>query len=243
MREELTNSMANKERVIIDMHVHTKYSDGVHDIKEILLYAKHKGLSGIAITDHNTVLGALKALKLSMDYNVIIIPGVEVNTSKAHVLLYGIREEIPIRLKKNPSIQELIDYAQENDLFISIAHPYGRALFFKYPVVNMHDILHRVHAIEIANGRTPPRQNAEAFKLAMKYNKAFTGGSDAHIIDELGRIRVIAFEPVENYEDFLKQVLKRKIKIVGSTKVITIISGIIKRRIVLLEKSIRTLIK
>jgi len=234
--------MTNKERVIIDMHVHTKYSDGIHDIREILLYAKHKGLSGIAITDHDTVLGALKALKLSMDYKVIIIPGVEISTDKAHVLLYGIKEEIPARLKKNPSIQELIDYARENDLLVSIAHPYGRALFFKYPVVNMHDILHRVHAIEIANGRTLPRQNAKAFKLAMKYNKAFTGGSDAHIIDELGRIRVIAFEPVENYEDFLKQVLKKKVKITGSTGVATIISGIIKRRIILLEKRIRTLV-
>lgn len=224
------------EKLVIDMHVHTTYSDGVCSVEEILVYAKIKGLNGIAITDHDTVKGALKALKLSKNHGLLVIPGIEVSTSKAHVLLYGIEEDLPRNLKKKPDPLEIVDYAYENNLVVSIAHPYGKALFFKYPVAAMKEVLSKVHAIEVVNGRTPYRQNIKALELAKRYNKAYTAGSDAHIVDELGKITVMINEPVESYEEVLELVLRRKIKIIGSTRVIDILLGMVKRRVILVKR-------
>ena len=51
-----------------DLHIHSKYSyDGILEPKDIVKIAIKKGLDGIAITDHNTVKGALEAKKYEYD--------------------------------------------------------------------------------------------------------------------------------------------------------------------------------
>ena len=48
---------------IIDLHTHTTASDGSYTPAELIRYAKEKGLSAIAVTDHDTVAGAAEAVK------------------------------------------------------------------------------------------------------------------------------------------------------------------------------------
>ncbi len=222
--------------IAVDMHVHTIFSDGVHTVREILRYAKIKGLNGIAVTDHNTAIGALKALNEARNLGLLVIPGVEVNCREGHILLYGIREELPQRLRRKPDVHEVIDYGLENSVLVSIAHPYGRALFLRYPIVEMTEILHRIRGIEVLNGRTPMSRNKLALELAEKLGKVYTAGSDAHVVDELGRVRVLVDDPVESYEDFLEYVKQRKIKVIGSTTILGIAVGIAKRKIMILKK-------
>ena len=57
----------------IDFHVHTCYScDSSITLKEVVVFAKKRGLDGVAVTDHNTVKGALK-LKTR---DLLIVPGI-----------------------------------------------------------------------------------------------------------------------------------------------------------------------
>ncbi len=226
----------DSDRVVVDMHVHTAFSDGVHDVKEILLYARVKGLNGIAITDHNTAIGAFKALAEARRLGLLVIPGVEVNCREGHILLYGVREELPQKLKHKPSVYEVVDYGLENSILVSIAHPYGKALFLKYPVVEIAEVLSRVQGIEVLNGRTPMSRNELALRLAQKLGKVYTAGSDAHVVDELGRVRVLVDNPVESYEDFLEYVKRKKIRVIGSTTILGIVRGIAKRKIMILKK-------
>ena len=69
----------------IDPHIHSIYSDGYGRIEEILRIAKLKNLDGIAITDHNTIKGYLKAKQINNDKQFIIIPGIEVETDAGHI--------------------------------------------------------------------------------------------------------------------------------------------------------------
>jgi len=63
----------------IDFHVHTCYSgDSSITLKEVVSFAKKRGLNGVAITDHNTLKGAQK-LKTN---EIIVVPGIEVSTWK-----------------------------------------------------------------------------------------------------------------------------------------------------------------
>ena len=45
----------------IDLHMHSTYSDGTYTPAELVTYAKKKGLSGISLTDHDTIEGLNEA--------------------------------------------------------------------------------------------------------------------------------------------------------------------------------------
>lgn len=64
---------------MIDLHIHTKYSDGTNTPLEILQMAENLGLKQIAITDHNCVDGAVEAIKYLENYNLDFIIGCELS--------------------------------------------------------------------------------------------------------------------------------------------------------------------
>ena len=72
---------------MIDLHMHTKYSDGTDEIIDILKKAEEKKLKCISITDHNTVNAylALENINVSDYYSGKIIIGVELNTKVLNV--------------------------------------------------------------------------------------------------------------------------------------------------------------
>ncbi|MBQ2938673.1 MAG: PHP domain-containing protein [Clostridia bacterium] len=81
---------------MIDLHMHTKYSDGTNTCTEILKKAEEKQLTYISITDHNTCKAyeELKNLNIKELYKGRIIKGVELNTKvlgiPIEILGYGV---------------------------------------------------------------------------------------------------------------------------------------------------------
>lgn len=75
---------------IIDLHVHSKMSDGTLTPTEVVKLAKEIGLFAIALTDHDTVDGVEEAIKAGKEYGVRVIPGVELSAdykgSDLHIL-------------------------------------------------------------------------------------------------------------------------------------------------------------
>jgi Cof subfamily protein (haloacid dehalogenase superfamily) len=64
----------------VDLHVHSNRSDGTYSPSELVDYAIEKGLSAIALTDHDTVDGIEEILEYSKDKNIEVIPGIEYST-------------------------------------------------------------------------------------------------------------------------------------------------------------------
>lgn len=62
-----------------DLHIHTNYSDGVHEITEVFTLAKEAGLHTIAICDHDTVFHFPEIKKVAESTNLTWIPGVELS--------------------------------------------------------------------------------------------------------------------------------------------------------------------
>lgn len=83
---------------IIDLHTHTTASDGTYTPKELIKYAYEKGLSAIAITDHDTLSGIQEAVDYSKNFTegepLEVIPGIELSTNltgiKADIHLLGL---------------------------------------------------------------------------------------------------------------------------------------------------------
>ena len=65
---------------IVDLHTHTTASDGSYAPTELVKYAKQKGLSAIAITDHDTVAGVEEASMEGEELGIRVIPGAELST-------------------------------------------------------------------------------------------------------------------------------------------------------------------
>jgi hypothetical protein len=159
----------------IDLHVHTCYSrDSSITLKQVVSFAKKRGLDGIAITDHNTVKGALK-LKTK---EIIVVPGIEVSTLNGHLLGLNITTPIPAKL----GIEETIDLIHDAGGIAVAPHP---TAFYKSPPsrkVTSYD------AVEVMNASSVP------FSILTHYSRRFaeglglpqTGGSDSHYAPEIG---------------------------------------------------------
>lgn len=63
----------------IDLHVHSTASDGSFSPAEVAAAAEEKGLSAIALTDHDTTDGVDEALAAAENMEVEVIPGIEIS--------------------------------------------------------------------------------------------------------------------------------------------------------------------
>ena len=165
-----------------DLHVHTRFSrDSLSEPSKVIEVAKKKGLSGIAITDHNSMQGYMSARETARKLGIKIIPGEEVKTSSGEVLAYLISEEV--RPYRSP--EETIDEIREQGGIAAIAHPFrGRS-------IRSENIIRLADFVEVANGRSSRKENEKALELAKRCGKKGIGGSDAHLLREIGQVVTI----------------------------------------------------
>ena len=144
-------------------------------LEEVLTYSKKRGLDGVAITDHDTIEGALKLVKKS---ELIVIPGVEVSTLRGHVLALNITRPIPSGL----SLYETIQLIHDAGGIAVAAHPNVFYKRLKGRVASNFD------AIEVINSSAFPffASTYLSRKLAFRLNLPQTAGSDAHYAPEIG---------------------------------------------------------
>lgn len=93
-----------------DLHVHTFYSDSTFSPQEAVLCAKDKGLSAIAICDHDCIDGIKPSIDAGSKVDVEIVPGIELTIEKSdaeiHVLGYFIDWKADWFQKKLKGMQE-----------------------------------------------------------------------------------------------------------------------------------------
>lgn len=89
--------------MIIDLHCHTKLSDGSLGIEDVIAQAKRTGIDWLSLTDHDTMASFSRANVIGQREGVKILPGVELSawdkerSSKVHILCYCPRK--PDRLE------------------------------------------------------------------------------------------------------------------------------------------------
>lgn len=164
----------------LDLHIHSQYSEDAQGTpKEIMKHLINKGLNGMSITDHNTLEGSIKALKLA-DKDFCVIPGMEISTADGHVLALNINEVIPKSLSAEDTIDRIIDQGGTP----IIPHLFRNMSGIK--VNNLKKIITKLDAIEVFNSCSLPQTNLKTLTIAKKYNLGGTGGSDSHIPEYVG---------------------------------------------------------
>ncbi|GIO83760.1 PHP-like protein [Paenibacillus faecis] len=93
-----------------DLHTHTRASDGMNAPADNVRLAREQGLTGLAITDHDTVAGVREAMAEGERQSILVIPGVEISTRASgkdiHVLGYFIQTDDPVLLQRLASLRE-----------------------------------------------------------------------------------------------------------------------------------------
>lgn len=219
-----------KEGILFDMHFHTKYSDGSSSLKSIEKKC-NKYDFGVAITDHNLIKGCLKA----KEYNFKFIPAVEVRGNENVdnlIYFYDLSELeefytkiIKPNFKKDRHIgslkissKEVLELTKDYNCITSLPHPFAffqyfglkkkKGIYIESRFRKGFDLIKLADAVEVINGHLLKRKNFKAMELAKDFDKAYTGGSDGHIILDLGK--VLTHVDCDTLEEFLDGILKRK---------------------------------
>ncbi len=187
-----------------DLHIHSKYSyDGILEPKDIIKIAIKRGLDGLAITDHNTVKGALEVKKYETD-DLKVIVGSEIKTERGEIIGLFLEEEINSR-----DFCEVIDKIKEQNGVVVVPHPFDKLR--KSTFTPTKDDVKFIDCIEGFNSRCVfQKYNKEAINFAMKQGLKIVAGSDAHFRNEIGNAGIET-----NEEDIRKAILSGKIKIFG----------------------------
>jgi len=165
----------------VDFHCHTRFSkDSLVDLPDLLHICDHRSISKLAITDHNTIAGALQAVKLAPDRFII---GEEVMTLQGELLAFFLKEEVPAGLPA----QQAVDLLRSQGAFISVSHPFDRLRQGSWRESDLLSILPYIDAIEMFNSRCLlPQYNMKAIIFAQQHHILGTVGSDAHALSEVG---------------------------------------------------------
>ena len=195
----LRSRLASRRLIDVDLHMHTDHSfDCATPVEVLLAEARGRGLGAIAITDHNEISGAHEARTKAEGIKVIV--GEEIKTAEqGEVIGLFIEDKVPRGLSLSETVAEI----KRQGGLVYVPHPFDR-LHSVPDYEHLLPILDQIDAIEVFNPRVAISEfNDEAMRFAAKYRIPAGAGSDAHVPQGLGSVR-IRMRDFEGPEEFLQ---------------------------------------
>ena len=168
-----------------ELHVHTRFSPDCTTPPDKLVERCQKvGVNCVAITDHNTIQGALAVQEIAP---FLVIIGEEVKSAAGEITGLFLSEEVPAGL----SPMETVERIKAQGGLISIPHPFDRMRRSVIIAPALEEVLPHADIIEAFNARnTFATANSRAKALAQERGLLMSAVSDAHTLLELGRTYV-----------------------------------------------------
>jgi len=166
----------------LDLHVHTTYSgipgypflrDSIITLEDVIELTRKKNIDGVAITDHNTIAGALKLKEYvkRRNLNLNVIVGEEVRTLSGDIVAL----DVDSKIRHGTSVEETLDRIRECNGLAVACHPYAwNGVGEEMVKTKKFDI------IETLNSCASRTANIKAKELARSLGLPEIGGSDAH---------------------------------------------------------------
>jgi hypothetical protein len=189
--------MSDEQLLRIDLHTHTHYSpDSITSPRRFVEACQRKGITCVAVTDHDTMRGALAVEEIA-PFRVIV--GEEICTREGEIIGLFLSEEIPPGL----SALETVERIRAQSGLVSVPHPLDR---FRGGIgaEGLAELAPLVDIVEVMNARTTVAQdNDKASRVAEEHGLVGVAVTDAHSPWEMGRayVEAPAFEePAELLE-------------------------------------------
>jgi predicted metal-dependent phosphoesterase TrpH len=169
-------------RSFVDLHTHSKWSfDSLASPRDMVKAAVDRGLTHLAITDHDRVDVAQEARALGSS-GLTVIVGEEVKTRDGDLICLFLERAIPPGL----SAMETIAAAREQGALVGIPHPFDRMRGSLLRDAAMASLAPHVDWVEAHNARLVGHGNEDAAAFAREHDLPGIAVSDAHSVMEIG---------------------------------------------------------
>lgn len=169
----------------VDLHCHTSASfDGVADPAALVARAATRGLTHLAVTDHDTLDGARRAQAVAPP-GLHVLVGCEVNTPQGDLIFVFLERP----LARGLSAREAIEAGRAQGALVGIPHPFDRSRRSLLLDPANEPLIALVDWVEAWNGRVARRsRNERAASLARRRGIPGLGSSDAHTLLEVASV-------------------------------------------------------
>jgi predicted metal-dependent phosphoesterase TrpH len=219
-----------KQYAVVDLHFHSKYSDGKNPVSAIAKRVLELGI-GIAITDHNEIRGAVE---IDRYRGILNIPGIEITSREGtHLLIYfydvkslkkfykkDVKPHMGHDIMSSTSLEmeKIIKRARAFETIVVFPHPYSATFTGIQNTYFSEDRLERlfemVDGIEVINAENLNKWNLRSALLGFNLDMGITGGSDGHHLPQMGR--AVSYAPCKkNRRDFLDAIKARQTRVIG----------------------------
>jgi hypothetical protein len=227
--------LAKEDLAAVDMHLHTDHSDAVTSVERALARARQEGF-GLAVTDHNEISGSLKAFAEAR--GTIVVPGIEVSAADGpHILAYFYSPEdlkdfydrhVAPNKRSSPWLAirsdtpAIANALQKYACLTVAAHPYGYLMFNKglQKCIDLEylapEVVDGFEGFEVICGGMAHALNLKAVELVESKGKCFTGGTDGHMLSDLGSVVTCAHATC--HTELLEAVEARENLVIGKEK-------------------------
>jgi predicted metal-dependent phosphoesterase TrpH/glycosyltransferase involved in cell wall biosynthesis len=199
----LAKRLKDRPLIDVDLHMHTDHSpDCATPVDVLLETAKARGLGAIAVTDHNVISGAHEAAERADGIKVIVAEEVKTG-DQGEVIGLFIDNHIP----RGMTLEDTIAEIHRQGGLVYVPHPFDR-MHAVPDYEHLLNVVEDVDAIEVFNARVAVKSfNEEAVKFARKYRIPGGAGSDSHVPQGLGsvRIRMRDFDGAEEFLESLRE--------------------------------------
>ena len=201
-KPDVWRRISRRRRIDCDLHMHTDHSGDCATPVEVLVEtAKDRGMGAIAVTDHNEISGALLAREYAERVGGIqVIVAEEVKTAEQGEVIGLFIEE---KIERGMTMAETIAEIRRQGGLVYVPHPFDR-LHSVPDYEHLLDIVEEIDIIEVFNPRVAfSTFNEEAERFASKYRIVPGAGSDGHVAQALGSVR-IRLRDFDGPEEFLE---------------------------------------
>ena len=193
----------------VDLHLHSRYSpDSSTTLEDLIARARECGLDRIALTDHNTVEGALKLAEIAPELAIV---GEEAKTREGEVIGLFITRRVPPYMRP----EDAMDLIHEMGGLVYVPHPLDRNRAH-YSGERLVELAPRIDIVEIYNPWADASANKAAAGIAAELGKVTATGSDSHGLIEIGR-SWMEMEDFDGPADFLAKLAVAKHVVTSSS--------------------------
>jgi predicted metal-dependent phosphoesterase TrpH len=194
--------------VILDLHSHSvKSDDGRARVDLYCQWIKKRAipLDGFVLTEHRQFDRESDYRTLEDAHGLLILKGSEVETDYGHVLVFGVNDDLLAALDFHAidlSLERVVREAERTGAIAIPCHP-GRPTVGLCTHYRARGPVEGVRAIEVYNGGSRSGEDEAALALAEKHGYLGVGGSDAHLVSQIGTCVTRFRREIESMDDLV----------------------------------------
>ena len=195
--------------MILDLHAHSvKSDDGRAKVRNYCQWIRSRniGIDGFVLTEHRQFDFESDYSALAGEFGLVILKGSEVETEYGHVLVFGVTEPLTREFDFGSvglSLEAVIEACDGHEAVAVPCHP-GRKRVGMSAHIDTLGPPKGVRIVEVRNGGSRGDEDDIAHTMAARLNYLGIGGSDAHIVSQIGRCATHFPRPVHSEAELVE---------------------------------------